>query len=636
LSARPNRAKRYARRCAPDLVAVAAFFALPLLLHYGTKINHDSSLERISLVIMCIVPSFSVGLKFSILGVSSWKESKYELYALLTITIIYFVSFWVFNSVLMQVVILIITTALTFWFFPYCFLQNKKTQLDEFKKIGWSGFFIAGFFLLFAYLFASSPVEIGQNLGATNVLLTAVLAYVSVGYLLSWGFWWLGRLPCSRDNPVPLNALRLVLLMAIAWRLLSASFGDAELRKIGVDGGNPSDATSYLNEWIASRNAHATKEWPYPVFIVTAEGGGIRAAYWTATVLGALQDQFPDFADHVLAMSGVSGGSVGASIFAALVIGAAEDAEVRRKEGGYEACALKIARGDLLSPPLASMLLAAPLSLITGKYVQADRAVALEQALERSWESVMNNDRFAEPFKNVAANAKGMLLLPNSTSAGSGQRIVISSLATDAMFKPAYTLDGRPLALSTATLLSARFPAISPAALYEKTPERWIRIVDGGYSDNSGAATGADVLRALGAALDHAQVKERFRPVVIAITNSAVTEEEGIARGGFRSLTLGALLDPVETLGSVSGTASARFQDDLRTRVKELGGIYLEGMRLSYGKADLPLGWMLAPVTTLDIDTRRNTLKADTQGDFQRVGKLLDGTEKTRSGASLK
>jgi hypothetical protein len=262
LSVRPNRAKRYARRCAPDLVAVAASFALPLLLHYGTK-NPDPSLERISLLIIGFVPFFSVGLKFSILGVSSWKESKYELYALLMIVIIYGVSFWAFNSALMQFVILITTTALTFWFFPYCFLQNKKTQLDEFKKIVWSGFFLAGFILLNAYLLASSPVENGQTFGATYVLVIAALAYVSVGYLLSWGFWCFGRLPCSQDNPVPLGALRLVLLTAIAWRLLSASFGDAELRTIRVDGGNPSDATSYLNEWIASRNAHATKERPW-------------------------------------------------------------------------------------------------------------------------------------------------------------------------------------------------------------------------------------------------------------------------------------------------------------------------------------------------------------------------------------
>jgi len=58
---------------------------------------------------------------------------------------------------------------------------------------------------------------------------------------------------------------------------------------------------------------------PYPVFIVSAEGGGIRAAFWTAGLLCAIQDEEPGFANHVLGISGVSGGSLGAATFAALV-----------------------------------------------------------------------------------------------------------------------------------------------------------------------------------------------------------------------------------------------------------------------------------------------------------------------------
>ena len=45
---------------------------------------------------------------------------------------------------------------------------------------------------------------------------------------------------------------------------------------------------------------------------------GIRAAYQACVVLSALQDGRADFVDHVFAISGVSGGSVGASTFAAL------------------------------------------------------------------------------------------------------------------------------------------------------------------------------------------------------------------------------------------------------------------------------------------------------------------------------
>ena len=56
----------------------------------------------------------------------------------------------------------------------------------------------------------------------------------------------------------------------------------------------------------------------HPLYIVASEGGGIRAAYWTAAVLGTIQDEQPAFADHVFAISGVSGGSLGAVVFASL------------------------------------------------------------------------------------------------------------------------------------------------------------------------------------------------------------------------------------------------------------------------------------------------------------------------------
>ena len=49
-----------------------------------------------------------------------------------------------------------------------------------------------------------------------------------------------------------------------------------------------------------------------PLIIVTATGGGLHASAWTATVLGHLEQTFgPDFHDHLLLASTVSGGSVG-------------------------------------------------------------------------------------------------------------------------------------------------------------------------------------------------------------------------------------------------------------------------------------------------------------------------------------
>lgn len=161
---------------------------------------------------------------------------------------------------------------------------------------------------------------------------------------------------------------------------------------------------------------------PYPVVLVAAEGGGIRAAYQTAIALSKLQDASltrghpagrDDFARHVFAMSGVSGGSIGIATFAALARLA--DAE---QEPGKPAATLpgyvnwseatdRILSQDMLSQPLAALLYSEtwqwliPLPLAHREPINAamrsrvtdaveyvgvcDRARPIEIAFERAW-----------------------------------------------------------------------------------------------------------------------------------------------------------------------------------------------------------------------------------------------------------
>ena len=74
-----------------------------------------------------------------------------------------------------------------------------------------------------------------------------------------------------------------------------------------------------FKEWMATRSAIFEKEKVHPIFIVAAEGGGVRAAYWTANLLAAFQDANEKFADHVYALSGISGGSLGTALFVNLL-----------------------------------------------------------------------------------------------------------------------------------------------------------------------------------------------------------------------------------------------------------------------------------------------------------------------------
>jgi len=54
---------------------------------------------------------------------------------------------------------------------------------------------------------------------------------------------------------------------------------------------------NYFNEWFKDLAAQqSSSPAPIPVFVISAEGGGLRAAYWTAKVLAQLED---DTADRV-------------------------------------------------------------------------------------------------------------------------------------------------------------------------------------------------------------------------------------------------------------------------------------------------------------------------------------------------
>ena len=86
-------------------------------------------------------------------------------------------------------------------------------------------------------------------------------------------------------------------------------------------------------------------------------GGGIRAAYWTATVLEKLAGDFENeggVRPYLFAISGVSGGSVGVAAFDAALVQRDES----QCKSGDATCPLstKFLTADFLAPALASLV----------------------------------------------------------------------------------------------------------------------------------------------------------------------------------------------------------------------------------------------------------------------------------------
>jgi hypothetical protein len=277
-------------------------------------------------------------------------------------------------------------------------------------------------------------------------------------------------------------------------------------------------------EWWKQRPPERVKAFkalgrPFPVYIVAARGGGLYAAYQTATTLARLYDRCPAIIDHIFLISSVSGGSIGAAAFSAAI--QAEPVPDKSQcsiskptsPGKIEALLDRFFTADFLAPLAASALFPDFAQRFLPYPVPAfDRARAFERALEVAWVKATSggSDAFSKGIVQDRKPGSGPILFMNVTQAETGEQQIIAptsdsiewgrSVVTSAFVSSSDT----DIALSTAATLSSRFPVILPPAsvALEKEPGKWslwprivTRFVDGGYFENSGADTAVKIVQ---------------------------------------------------------------------------------------------------------------------------------------------
>jgi hypothetical protein len=241
----------------------------------------------------------------------------------------------------------------------------------------------------------------------------------------------------------------------------------------------------------------------------------------------------------VFAISGVSGGSLGAAAYAVLTRASenAKCAEADRQSAAIGArqrrviCALD---EDFLSPVAATWLFPDLLRAfwvpppVDRRLRWQDRGRTLEQAWKASIDALRPgafDGSFLDYAKTATAPGEGVPasvnLILNSTGVQTGERVITSTFwwdpagATDLMSS---AFDTRDLSLVGAVHNSARFTYVSPAGSYYDAPpdEHTLagQVADGGYFDNSGALALTELLAALRGSLDPETVA-RLRFVII-------------------------------------------------------------------------------------------------------------------------
>ena len=274
-----------------------------------------------------------------------------------------------------------------------------------------------------------------------------------------------------------------------------------------------------FDSWLSNRGDLAAYDanHPYPVFIVTAEGGGLSAAYFKAAVLASLQDACPQFAQHIFAISAVSGGSVGAAVFAAIAKRSAANGASPPcvspsvpHSGPLRRLSEQTLSHELLSPIVAATLFPNLLQQALPWPIPAfDRARAFEHGLESSWQQAAGQSDFVATFdeleREFPAGAVPALFL-TATNVETGLPMAVSTLrlCTEQSRSVSTLADLAPdlqLPLSTAVGLGARIPLIAPPGLIAVSGNvrcgytRGVRhFVDGAYFENSGTAVALQIL----------------------------------------------------------------------------------------------------------------------------------------------
>ncbi|MBV6646174.1 MAG: patatin-like phospholipase family protein, partial [Cyclobacteriaceae bacterium] len=268
------------------------------------------------------------------------------------------------------------------------------------------------------------------------------------------------------------------------------------------------DIETYFDHWAAVRDTAFFKQDSIPLYFIMSDGGASRSAYWVVSFLGRIIEdpqKSKHFQDHLFAISGASGGTVGNVTFYT---------HLRKLKNDGEAAFLSemknFVKKDFLTYTLARMLGPDFIGHLFPFY-QRDRGTALELMLERKDEFGLFERPFAEYVFDSTDIEDMPILYLTTTRAQDGRPGLLSNIKVDSSIfndridvLDILTYDSLEwnITTGTATIMSSRFPYVSPAANVRNH-----FFVDGGYFDNSGAGPTVETMKWLDKQWDRLGVK---------------------------------------------------------------------------------------------------------------------------------
>jgi hypothetical protein len=414
---------------------------------------------------------------------------------------------------------------------------------------------------------------------------------------------------------------------------------------------------AYYTRWLENRTVldttSATDSLPLPVVIVATAGGGIRAAAWTTEALMALNQRIPGFDQHLFAISGVSGGGVGAATYVATLAGQSDTIRREYTLIGPDSALTERVRAtitkDLISPTAASMLFRGGVhNFIPLPVAALDRNRWLEDAWEQSLlrkenlpteavraslsRSFLSLWPTTETLKTALLDRPALLL--NGAVAETGQKVLMTNLNLDSTalgtnpFFDAVDLFAstrHDVPFKTATFLCARFPFVTSGGratgtlpnIQTEYRQTDYHIIDGGYGENTGIITAVQLIKQLQRVSSKLKLRRRIEYYLLFLPNYATADAPGSVQ------TFRFLAEPVKgflrtwdrdgvTLNQLIGTTLQGSQNELSFR-------YV-GLALNPDKHRYPLGWYISPTA---VETMGRQAQQDVQAKLNDPAGVL-------------
>lgn len=364
----------------------------------------------------------------------------------------------------------------------------------------------------------------------------AALAYGAIGCIIPITGWLILR---TRSQKIPV-----ILLGGLAFVAFSIVNDNHRVRDVDV----PVETVKRPTVEDALRRWEKGRSDGEPLVLVATAGGASRAAYWTGTVLRALDDRSKgQFSDHVFAISSVSGGALGAIGYAAWLADRPMASEAEPTAAQARLNFVQDFFGqDYLGPSVGALLFPDLIQRFLPLPVLPDRAASLEEAFELGWQQSAEEckqqpcpkpTRFADEYTRIWSKSRlheggdrwVPIVLANGTHVETGKRIITAPVQIDtSVFEDTYDfyrLAPAPIRASTAVLNSARFTVVSPPGRLVRDGVTTGRIIDGGYFENGGMETVYDLARYLRRTMQPA------RPIIIVeILNDDTLSDEDLKR----------------------------------------------------------------------------------------------------------